>query len=166
MIPGSHKRVLEQTSQLYHEVAPGNNSTITGDQLPFNNTQVMSSRQSHDNREEVFYHENHNHTLGQTQLNNEVSTSEDSVLEDPQLLISPTNIRLGPLNKENKKNVQFRTPENDRDQGNSVNRFYDPILITPRHQYSNPSLSSSFQEPIKEPLPNSPLNPKGKCRGA
>ena len=45
--------------------------------------------------------------------NNEVSTSESSILEDPQLPISPTNIRLGPLNKENKKNVQFRTPEND-----------------------------------------------------
>ena len=73
----------------------------------------MSTRQSRDNREEVFNHENHNHTLGQTQLNNEISTSEDSVLEDPQLPISPTNIRLGPLNKENKKNVQFRTPEND-----------------------------------------------------
>ena len=122
----------------------------------------MSTRQSHDNREEVFNHENHNHTLGQTQLKNEVSISEDSVLEDPQLPISPTNIRLGPLNKENKKNVQFQTPENDQDQGNSVNRFYDPILITPRHQYSNPSPSSSFQEPIKEPLPNPSLNPKGK----
>ena len=38
IIPGSHKRVLEQTSQLYREVAPGSNSTLTGDQLPFNNT--------------------------------------------------------------------------------------------------------------------------------
>ena len=73
----------------------------------------MSTRQSRDNREEAFNHENHNHTLGQTQLNNEVSTSEGSVLEDPQLPITPTNIRLGPLNKENKKNVQYRTPEND-----------------------------------------------------
>ena len=73
----------------------------------------MSVKQSRDNREEAFHHENQNHTLGQTQLNNEVSTSEGSILEDPQLPISPTNIRLGPFNKENKKNVQFQTPEND-----------------------------------------------------
>ena len=37
VIPGSHKQVLEQTSQSYSEVAPENNSTITGDRLPFNN---------------------------------------------------------------------------------------------------------------------------------
>ena len=122
----------------------------------------MSTRQLCDNREEVFYQENHNHTLEQTHFNNEVSTSEGSILEDPQLPISPTNIRLGPLNKENKKNVLFQTLENDRDQGNSVNRFYNPILIILRHQYSNPSPNSSFHEPIKEPLPNLPLNPNGK----
>ena len=154
--------MLEQTSQSYCEVAPENNSTITGDQLPFNNTQVMSTRQLHENREEAFNHKNHHYTPGQTQLNNEVSTSESIILEDPQLPISPTNIRLGPLNKENKKNVQFWTPENSRDQGNSANRVYDPILNTPRHQYSNPSPSRSFHEPIKESLPNPPLNPNGK----
>ena len=92
-------------------MTPENNSTITGDQLPFNNTQVMSTRQLCDNREEVFNHKNHHYTPGQTQLNNEVSSSESSILEDPQLPISPTNIRLGPLNKENKKNVQFWTLE-------------------------------------------------------
>ena len=119
----------------------------------------MSIRQSHDNREEAFNHKTHNYTPGQTQFNNEVSTSESSILEDPQLPISPTNIRLGTPNKENKKNVQFWTPENSRDQGNSANKVYDPILITPRHQYSNPSLSRSFHEPIKESLPNPPLNP-------
>ena len=37
VIPGSDKRVLEQTSQSYCETAPENNSTITGDQLPSNN---------------------------------------------------------------------------------------------------------------------------------
>ena len=73
----------------------------------------MSTRQLRDNREEAFNHKNHHHTPGQTQFNNKVSTSESSTLEDPQLLISPTNIKLGPLNKENKKNVQFQTPEND-----------------------------------------------------
>ena len=122
----------------------------------------MSTRQLRDNREEAFNHKNHHHTCRQTQLNNEVSTSESSILEDPQLPISPTNIRLGSPNKENKKNVQFQTLENDRDQGNSVNGLYDPILITLRHQYSNPSPNSSFHEPIKEPLPNLPLNPNGK----
>ena len=94
-------------------MAPENNGTMTGDQLPFNNTQVMSTRQSHDNREEALNHKNHHHTCGQTQFNNKVSTSEGSILEDPQLPISPTNIRLGPPNKENKKNVQFQTPENE-----------------------------------------------------
>ena len=49
-----------------------------------------------------------------------------------------------------------------RDQGNSANRVYDPILITLRHEYSNPSLSRSFHEPIKESLPNPPLNPNGR----
>ena len=121
----------------------------------------MSTRQSHDNREEAFNYKTQNYTPGQTQFNNEVSTSESSILEDPQLPISPTNIRLGTPNKENKKNVQFWTPENSRDQGNSANRVYDPILITPRHQYSNPSPSRSFQEPKKESLPNPPLNPNG-----
>ena len=108
--------MLEQTSQSYCEVAPENNSTITGDQLPFNDTRVMSTRQLHDNREEAFNHKTHHYTPGQTQLNNEVSTSESSILEDPQLPISPTNIRLGPSNKENKKNVQFWAPENSQDQ--------------------------------------------------
>ena len=37
VILGSHKRVIEQTSQSYSEVVPENNSTITSDQLPFNN---------------------------------------------------------------------------------------------------------------------------------
>ena len=60
----------------------------------------MSTRQLRDNREEAFNHKNHHYTPGQTQLNNEVSTSESSILEDPQLPISPTNIRLGPTNKE------------------------------------------------------------------
>ena len=69
----------------------------------------MSTRQLHDNREEVFNHKTHNYIPGQTQFNNEVSTSESSILEDPQLPISPTNIRLGTPNKENKKNVQFWT---------------------------------------------------------
>ena len=72
----------------------------------------MSTRQLHNNREETFNHKNHHYTPGQTQLNNEVSTSESSILEDPQLPISPTNIRLGLFNKENKKNVQFWTLEN------------------------------------------------------
>ena len=121
----------------------------------------MSTRQSCDNREEAFNYKTHNYTSGQTPVNNEVSTSESSTLEDPQLPISPTNIKLGAPNKENKKNVQFWTPENSRDQGNSANRVYDPILITPRHQYSNSSQSRSFQEPIKESLPNPPLNPNG-----
>ena len=70
----------------------------------------MSTRQSCDNREEAFNHKTHNYTPGHTQFNNEVSTSESSILEDPQLPISPTNIRLGTPNKENKKNVQFWTP--------------------------------------------------------
>ena len=70
----------------------------------------MSTRQLSDNREEAFNHKNLHHTHGQTQFNNEVSTSEGSILEDPQLPISPTNIRLGPPNNENKKNVQFWTP--------------------------------------------------------
>ena len=74
-------------------MAPENNSTITGDQLPFNNAQVMSTRQLRDNGEEAFYHKTHNYTPGQTQFNNEVSTSESSILKDPQLPISPTNIR-------------------------------------------------------------------------
>ena len=73
----------------------------------------MSTRQLLENRKEAFNHKNHHHTPGQTQPNNELSTSESSILEDSQLPISPTNIRLGPLNKENKKNVQFRTLEND-----------------------------------------------------
>ena len=96
-------------------MAPENNSTITGDQLPFNNTRVMSTRQLHDNREEAFNHKNHHHTHRQTQLNNEVSRStlESSILEERQLPISPTNIRLGSPNKENKKNVQFWTLEKD-----------------------------------------------------
>ena len=38
VIPGSHKRVIEQTSQSYSEGVPENNRTITSDQLPFNNT--------------------------------------------------------------------------------------------------------------------------------
>ena len=38
VISGSHKGVLEQTPQSYCEVVPENNSTITGDQLPFSNT--------------------------------------------------------------------------------------------------------------------------------
>ena len=63
----------------------------------------------------------------QTQLNNEASTPEDSTLEDPQLPIPPTNIVLGPLNKENKKNVQFQTPVNDRGQESSVNGFTTPF---------------------------------------
>ena len=54
VIPGSHKRVIEQTSHSYSEVAPESNGTITGDQLPFNNTQAVSTRQSCDNREEAF----------------------------------------------------------------------------------------------------------------
>ena len=142
-------------------MTPESSRAITGDQLPSYNAQVVSTRQSCDNREETFNYKTHNHTPRQTQFNNEVSTSESSTLEDPQLPISPTNIRLRTPNKENKKNVQFWTPENSRDQRNSVNRVYDPILITPRHQYSNPSPSRSFQEPIKESSPNPPLNPNG-----
>ena len=61
-----------------------------------------------------------------------------------------------------KKNVQFWTPENSRDQRNPVNRIYNPILITPRHQHSDPSLNRSFQEPIKESSPYPPLNPNGR----
>ena len=113
VIPGSHKRVFEQTSQSYSEVAPENNSAITGDQLPLNNARVMSTRQLCDNREEAFYYKTHNYTPGQTQFDNKVSTPESSILKDPQLPISPTNIRLGTPNKENKKNVQFWTPENN-----------------------------------------------------
>ena len=143
-------------------MAPGDNSTITGDQLPFNNTRAKSTRQLCVNREEAFNHKNNNHILEQTQLNNETSTSEDSILEDPQLPIPRTNIVLGPLNKENKKNVQFQTLINDQSQGNSVNCFYDPILITPRHPYSNSPSGVLSHEPIKDPLPDPPLNPKGK----
>ena len=72
----------------------------------------MSTRQSRDNREEAFNYKTHNYTPRQTQFNNEVSTSESSILEDPQLPISPTNIKLGTPNKETKKNVQFWTLEN------------------------------------------------------
>ena len=143
-------------------MTPESNRAITGDQLPSYNTQVVSMRQSRDNREEVFNYKTHNYTPRQTQFNNEVSTSESSTLEDPQLPISPTNIRLRTPNKETKKNVQFWTPKNSRDHRNSVNRIYDPILISPRHQYSDPSLSRSFQEPIKESSPNPPLNPNGR----
>ena len=67
-------------------------------------------RQSHDNREEVFNYKTHNYTPRQTQFNDEVSTSESNTLEDPQLPISPTNIRLGTPNKETKKNVQILDP--------------------------------------------------------
>ena len=142
-------------------MTPESSRAITGDQLPSYSARVVSTRQSHNNREEALNYKTHNYTPRQTQFNNEVSTSESSTLEDPQLPISPTNIRLGIPNKETKKNVQFQTPENSRDQRNSVNRVYNPILITPRHQYSNPSSSRSFQEPIKESSPNSPLNPNG-----
>ena len=142
-------------------MTPESSRAITGDQLPSYNARVVSTRQSHDNREEAFNYKTHNYIPRQTQFNNEVSTSESSILEDPQLPISPTNIRFGTPNKETKKNVQLWTPENSRDQRNSINRVYDPILITPRHQYSNPSLSRSFQEPTKESSPNPPLNPNG-----
>ena len=67
----------------------------------------MSTRQLCDNREEAFNHKTHNYISGQTQFNNEVSTSESSTLEDPQLPISPTNIRLGTPNKENKRMYNF-----------------------------------------------------------
>ena len=40
--------------------------------------------------------------------------------------------------------------------------IYDPILITPRHPYTNSPSSALSQEPIKDPLPDPPLNPKGK----
>ena len=162
VIPGSHKQVIEQTPQSYSAVTPEGSRAITGDQLPSYNAWVVSTRQSRDNREEVFNYKTHNYTPRQTQFISEVSTSESSTLEDPQLPISPTNIRLGTPNKETKKNVQFWTPENSRDQRNSVNRIYDPILITPRHQHSDPSLSRSFQEPIKESSPYPPLNPNGR----
>ena len=159
---GSHKRAFQQTPQLYCEVASGDNSTSTGDQLPFNNTRAKSTRQLCVKREEAFNHKNNNHILEQIQLNNETSTSEDSVLEDPQLPIPHTNIVLGPPNKENKKNVQFQNPINDRGQGNSANGFYDPILITPRHPYSNSPSGVSSHEPIKDPLPDPPLKSKRK----
>ena len=55
----------------------------------------------------------------------------------------------------------FGPKKNSRDQRNSVNRVYDPILITLRHHYSNPSPSRSFQEPTKESSSNPPLNPNG-----
>ena len=143
-------------------MTPESSRTITGEQLPSYNARVVSTRQSHDNREEVFNYKTHNYTPQQTQFINEGSTSESSTLEDPQLPISPTNIRLGTPNKETKKNVQFWTLENSRDQRNSVNRIYDPILITPRHQHSDPSPSRSFQEPIKEFSPYPALNPNGR----
>ena len=160
IIPSSHKRIIEQTPQSYGVITPENDRIITGDQLSFN---VVSTRQSHDSREEAFNDKTNNYTPRQTYFTNKAFTSESSTLEDPQLPISPVNVRLGTPNKEIKKNVQFCTPENSRDQRNVVNRIYNPILITPRHQHNNPSPNNrSFQEIIKESSPYPPLNPNGR----
>ena len=123
---------------------------------------AVSTRQFHDSREEAFNDKTNNYIPTQTHFTNEASTSESSTLEDPQLPISPVNVRLGTPNKEIKKNGQFCTPENIRDQRNSVNRIYNPILITPRHRHNNPSPNISFQEIRKESSPYPPLNPNGR----
>ena len=159
IIPSSHKRIIEQTPQSYGVITPENQKVITGDQLPFDE---VSMRQFRDGREEAFNDNTNKYTPTQTQLTNETSTSESCTLKDPQLPLSPVNVRLSTPNKEIKRNVQFHTPENDRDQRNSVKRIYDPILITPRHQNNNPSPNISSQEIRKEPPPYPPLNPNGR----
>ena len=159
IIPSSHKWIIEQTPCSYGVMTPENDRVITGDQLSLNG---VSTRQFRDIREEAFNDKTNNYTPRQTHFTNEASTSESSTLENPQLPISPVNVRLSTPNKEIKKNVQFCTPENSRDQRTSVNRIYDPILITPRHQHNNSSPNTSFQEIRKESSPYPPLNPNGR----
>ena len=108
-IPSSHKQIIEQTPQSYGVITPENHKVITGDQLPFNE---VTMRQFRDGRVEAFNDKTNNYTPTQTHFTNEASTSESGTLEDPQLPISPVNVRLDTPNKEIKRNVQFHTPEN------------------------------------------------------
>ena len=90
IIPSHHKWLIEQTPQSYGVVTPENDRVITGDQLSFN---AVSMRQSRDSREKAFKYKTNNYTPRQTHFTDEASTSESSTLEDPQLPISPINIR-------------------------------------------------------------------------
>ena len=67
---------------------------------------------------------------------------------------------------ENKKSVQFKSPQKDQDQNNTLYHnsvVHDPIFITPRHPYTN----SLGDDPIKpnrrhRPEPPTPVDPKAK----
>ena len=71
-----------------------------------------------------------------------------------------------PSEYENKKSVQFKSPQKGQDQNNTLYHnsvVHDPILITPRHPYTN-SLGDDPIGPNRRhrPEPPVPVDPKAK----
>ena len=107
----SHKGPLYQTPQLPDEVFEGDNTSIRRDPLS-RGTENLTNNESQMKRCEEC-----------CELPTEMDKSKHL-----------------PSEYENKKSVQFKSPQKDQDENNTLYHnsvVHDPILITPRHPYTN-----------------------------
>ena len=130
----SHKQPLEQTQYYQNEVLIRDNTPITSDQLPPN----LNLRER--SRTQVQYHCEYPRDLKEPYKTTPEQYRGDARQTRGQL--SPHYVETTPNSKGNKKSIQFRNPKSDPGY-NYNSRVYNPILITPRHPYT--------ESPVNEP---------------